>query len=227
LDGKTTFKAVGFDLDNTLYNQSDHMTAFVSQASQWLSERTAVSQERAERVFLEKLNELTSYHTNLFDKVLESLNIPNHGLVRELVAQYHNFQPALKLFPDSESVLQRIAAKNQLFMITDGNFKMQEWKVRALRIADYFSIIIYTGRFGPEWTKPSILPFRYAAASLGRAPGECVYIGDNPLCDFRGAREAGLSTIRVLTGPFAECVPAEEQMPDYTVDSIAAIEDVL
>ena len=220
-------KAVGFDLDNTLYDQSDHMTAFIKHASKRLSEMASVTSDAAEKIFLKKWQELTSFHTHLFDEVLKDLNIQNHGYVKVLVDQYHRFRTELKLFPGAENLLRSLGSHYQLFIITDGNLEMQQEKVRALKIADYFSMIIYTGQYGSEWKKPSVLPFRYAVDSLHRLPFECAYVGDNPLTDFKGARETGLTTIRVLTGPFAHYTPAPEQSPQYIMNTIAGIEEIL
>jgi putative hydrolase of the HAD superfamily len=220
-------KAVGFDLDNTLYDQADHMSAFARHVAKRLSELADVAPAEAERVFLKKWQQLTSYHPHLFDEVLKELHVPNSAYVKELVDQYHRFRAELKPFHNTESVLQRLSDNYQLFIVTDGNLDMQRWKVEVLQIARYFSLVVYTGQYGSEWTKPSTIPFLYAAECLGRSPGECAYIGDNPMCDFKGAREAGMTTIRVLTGPFADYVPTEEQLPHYVVDRVEAIEEVL
>ena len=227
MDGRTMLKALGFDLDNTLYDQSDHITAFIKYEAKWLSEMAAVAPEVAEQVFLKKWHELTSYHSNLFDEVLKDLNIHNHGYVKDMVHQYHKFRTELNLSPNTKQILQKLASQYQLFIITDGNFEMQKQKVNALRITEYFSLIIYTGQYGSEWKKPSTIPFCNAIKSLGRKPFECAYIGDNPLSDFKGARKTGLTTIRVLTGPFAHYTASEEQSPHYVMNTIAEIEDIL
>ena len=59
------------------------------------------------------------------------------------------------------------------------------------------------------------------AKKLGVNPADCVYIGDNPLKDFEGARKAGFKTIRVLTGPYKDI--KVEKDADLVVGSILGI----
>ena len=106
--------------------------AFIKHTSKRLSEMASVTSDAAEKIFLNKWQELTSFHTHLFDEVLKALQLQNHGYVRELVDQYHQFRTELKLFPGTENLLQRLISHYQLFIITDGNLEMQQEKVQGI-----------------------------------------------------------------------------------------------
>jgi putative hydrolase of the HAD superfamily len=85
---------------------------------------------------------------------------------------------------------------------------VQENKIRLLGIAGYFEEIVFSSTL-PE-NKPGRLPFERLLASMGEGPEAAVYVGDNPLFDFRGANEIGMLTVRVRNSEFdAMDVPAE------------------
>lgn len=76
--------------------------------------------------------------------------------------------------------------------------------------------------------KPSASFFALAAASLGTEPGGCVVVGDDATTDIAGGRAAGLRTVQVRTGKYADQL-AESGHPraDHVVDSIADVPALL
>jgi putative hydrolase of the HAD superfamily len=63
---------------------------------------------------------------------------------------------------------------------------------------------------------------------LSVAGGEAVYVGDNPRKDFRGAREAGMATIRIRRpeGLHAQDEPATPaDAPDREIGSLEQVMD--
>lgn len=72
----------------------------------------------------------------------------------------------------------------------------------------YFDVVV-----GIESTtrhKPEPDPLHFAMARLGASPAETVYVGDSPF-DLQAARAAGISSIAVTWGAFAEEVLAAEE----------------
>jgi putative hydrolase of the HAD superfamily len=74
---------------------------------------------------------------------------------------------------------------------------VQRRKVHALGIESSFDAIVYSDDLGREHWKPSTLPFQRILYSLNITPNESVYVGDNPLKDFIGARKMGMMTIQI------------------------------
>lgn len=77
-----------------------------------------------------------------------------------------------------------------------------------------------------EWVagKPSPLMVRAALARLGTEPGETALVGDRLETDIAMARQAGVTSVLVLTGVTDAASAArapEELRPDFVLDSIA------
>ena len=219
---------VGFDLDNTLYDQSQHFRSFCREASCWLENEASVPPGRTMRAFGHVVRRRTFAHAHLFDEVLEALGIWRKAYVRELIDRYHRHRARLVPYPGVLGTLESLSARHLLFLITDGESNMQRAKVESLGIARFFAVAVYTGDYDDKRrAKPSTAPYADACAQLGVEPGACVYVGDNPRCDFEGARRLGMKTIRVMTGPFAELAPKDRQVPDLTVNTLPEIRSAL
>jgi len=122
-------------------------------------------------------------------------------------------------------MLDRLTRRFPLFLITDGNTELQQYKVRELRVSEYFQTIVYTGVHGPAWHKPKKPAFLHAARLLDVAPASCLYTGDDPKRDIQGAHRAGMATARVLSGPYQyqPCWPP----PDVVLSYVTALEQVV
>jgi NagD protein len=68
--------------------------------------------------------------------------------------------------------------------------------------------------------KPSITLLLAAAASVGQAPAECLYAGDNLEADVAGAHAAGMDALLVLTG-VASHVGDCADPPEHILPSVA------
>jgi putative hydrolase of the HAD superfamily len=220
-------RGVGFDLDNTLYDQGQYMRSFFRQAAHWFEGVSGMPASRVEAVFLDTWHRRTSYYPYLFDEALRMMGEWHRKYVDQLVDQYHRHVTSLSLYPGVASLLDRLGQKYMLFLITDGHGVMQRNKVESLGIASAFRAFVYTGEHGPDWRKPSTLPFQSAAAQLNIDPRACTYVGDNPRCDFEGARKAGMITIRILSGPFAGLAACPGRDADYTLESITQLGTLL
>lgn len=205
-------KAVLFDLDDTLYRERD----FVEQAfchaavffAGYLEERRKKFREQeknAEDVLHSESPEaLTEQMLGLmeqegrgeiFNRLCEryGADIP----VQELVRIYRETEPTLSLYPDGEAFLSLLKEKNILTgLITDGNAEVQHRKIRALGLYKRLDVVLASYDLGLSKPDPEV--YAYCGEKLGCAPAEMVYIGDNPLKDFIGARKLGMKTVRII-----------------------------
>ena len=78
-----------------------------------------------------------------------------------------------------------------------------------------FDVSIFAKRIAP---KPSAAAYSKAVDLLDAVPSQSFYVGDNPTVDFRGAKLAGLRTIRLLKGEFVR-MPSNRDI-DYEIDSL-------
>jgi Haloacid dehalogenase-like hydrolase len=107
---------------------------------------------------------------------------------------------------------------------------VQRKKFEALALAHHFDAVVFSDELGREFWKPSPRPFEVASEALGVDPSECVYVSDNPLKDFIGARRAGLATVRLRRpdGVYAQIdPPTEDHAPDVELHEIAAVGELL
>jgi putative hydrolase of the HAD superfamily len=219
------FQALGFDLDNTLYDQSQHLCSFFGEAGRWLNERTDVAAETAEQCFERTWERRTMSDPFLFDAALQELGVWRADWVKELVQLYRRHRCPLTLAPGVRSLLDHLRPRYELFLVTDGHGPLQRFKVEQLGLSEWFPVVIYTDDRGPSWCKPAPAAFLEAARRLGLAAEACLYVGDDPERDVQGARRAGMATARVLQGPYRNrpCLPP----PDFVLDQLRELKAVM
>lgn len=107
---------------------------------------------------------------------------------------FANFGQCAVVMPKAEQVLQQLVVEGyQLAIISNGGHETRLNIIEGLGISHYFQHIISSGGFGISKPNPKI--FQYAVAQLGLKPEQCVYIGDHPINDVQGAKNAGLHAI--------------------------------
>jgi putative hydrolase of the HAD superfamily len=79
---------------------------------------------------------------------------------------------------------------------TDGTPGMKRKRVRTLPFFDLFETVVVAGEDTLK-IKPSKAPFILVAKRLRLPPRRCIYVGDNPKVDVRGAEAVGMRTILV------------------------------
>jgi len=219
-------RAVGFDLDNTLYDQERQVFPFFSAAAVKLGEETGLEPATLEGTFHEAWYALGPSHPTLFNIVLDRHGILDPQRLRKLVGMYHEFVGPLELYPGVQPLLDRLYGRIPLFLVTDGNAAMQRLKIARLGIGSLLRVVVLSAEEGQGLPKPHPAPFLSALQQLQYSPGDCLFVGDSPKCDITGAARAGMRTVRVLTGPFRSEGAAECE-PDFTIDSVTNIESVL
>lgn len=220
--------AVGFDLDYTLWDQDPFAWSFFEAIAGELGGRLGCGRDAVAQAFHGAHARLTLAYPELFDEALWELGVRDPALVAELVGRYHRHRPPARAYPGAEELLGRLTgAGYALFLVTDGHSATQRHKVQALGLEAHFQKLVFTGDFQPELRKPSCFPFLYACARLGVAPSRCLFVGDNPLCDFQGPRKLGMQTVGVATGPFADLTVPEDWAPQLRIGKLRDLEGLL
>lgn len=211
-------EAVCFDLDGTLFDDRQYARAGFNEAGDLLESRTGISltDDFIEASFEREITGTT------FDTVLAEHDL-SLDLVPALVDAYHDNDADLVPFSDVPSVLDTIASEYALGVITGGRNGRE--KLRRLGLADVFDVVIVTKEL--ETSKREPAPFELALDELGVSAEEAVFVGDRPWLDFPQPNRIGMTTVRVRRGRYAEYEASGDEKPDVTVDSLAALPDIL
>ena len=220
-------RAVVFDLDDTLFPERAYVLSGFRAVALWCEEKFAI---RADRAFEEMCELLDSgLRGNTFNKFCEAHGEPQ-AAVPEMVGVYREHLPGLAPYQGVPELLKRLAGRYLLGLVSDGHADVQEKKLTALGIGPLFDGVVFSDELGRAHWKPSTRPFEIVSERLGVQPQQAVYVGENSLKDFLGARRAGMRTIRVL-GPAGfythESPPSVEHAADLEIESLADLEEAL
>ena len=199
------FKAVIFDLDDTLYEEFTFVKKGYELVARHLSPACGVSDEK---LYKEMLVYYQSYgRQQLFDTMVRKYGINKPGLIQELLQQYREHKPSLRLYDDAVIVLRKLKAKGiKTGVITDGLKSVQLSKYQSLGLDEWIDQVIFTDDLGEGKAKPSLVPFQMMVEALGVIFQEACYIGDNPAKDFWGCNQLGMTTIRLKRGKHKDSV---------------------
>lgn len=218
-------KAVIFDLDDTLYNEREFVYEGFKEVCGFLSQKYGVSKEN---LFQETKRILNAYgRGKVFDVLQEKYGFNED--VKKLVEVYRNVKPNLKLYEDGEEILNYLKEKVLTGIITDGKASVQWNKINSLELKKYVDKIIVTDEYGRDYWKPHKYSYRSMLKYFKCNPEEAVYVGDNPIKDFVGARKVGIKTIRIVRkyGDNMKIKAEEGYDADYTVTNLKDIIEII
>ena len=221
------WKAVIFDVDDTLYPETAYVASGYRAVGRWAEETLGLPGPRV----AEELGELfaAGVRSGTFDRWLAARCLdPAH--VGAMVAAYRDHAPRIDPFPAIPGLLAQLGQRVPLGVVTDGRARAQRAKVAALGLAPSFGAIACSEELGEGAAKPSPRAFLAVLGQLGVAGSEAVYVADNPAKDFLGARRAGMASIRLRLegGVYADSEPSTAgDAPDVEVRSFPELEDAL
>jgi putative hydrolase of the HAD superfamily len=213
-----------FDLDDTLYPEREYIRSGFRAVGAWAEGRLGLTQT----IVSAQLNALfdANFRNDAFQWWLSEQGLPE-SLLSEMVRVYREHEPIISLYPEAGRVLDELKADYSLGLVTEGRRAAQESKIRVLGLDRWLKAKVVLGEDErPDW-KPSRAPFDRILEMLPDSSGSrAAYVGDNPRKDFRGAREAGLHTVRIRRegGLHAEEEPESgADAPDREIRDLAEL----
>lgn len=156
-------------------------------------------------------------------KDIRAFKIRGPWIHQTTLRYWETYARSSPLFSDTMSTFQRLKkAGFKIGMVSDsdGTPGMKTRRIRSQPFLKFLQTIIVAGEDTPN-VKPSEAPFKLAAKRLGLRPTECVYIGDNPTTDIKGAKGTGMMMILIRRrGP-------KGGSPDYLAGSLSDAARVL
>jgi putative hydrolase of the HAD superfamily len=128
-------------------------------------------------------------------QILRGLRVPEPqlGLASRRVMELQVAPECYRVFPDVVPALQSLHNRGlKLGLVSNHAWRLPEL-VNALGLGEYFDPVVTSARAGYRKPRPEI--FRLALDAASADPRSTLYVGDDPVCDVRGAAEAGLRSL--------------------------------
>lgn len=159
-----------------------------------LSERYAAYKQMAKGMMLQSSETELWTRWMLPDESAEKIA----PLVSQLTSLWHNRNGCHVARPDVNSTIPELHRRGYTLGILANALSTQEipdW-LEADGLARYFKAVVLSSTFGRR--KPDVHIFLDSAYEAGEKPANCAYIGDDPLVDIKGARQAGFGMVLLL-----------------------------
>jgi putative hydrolase of the HAD superfamily len=222
------WQAIVFDLDDTLYPERDFVLSGFRAVAQWVETHLSVQRDQG------YANLCALYESGVrgdtFNRWLAAQGITGEALIPQLVQVYRQHPPCLIPFHEAPELLIRLHRHYRLGLVSDGYLDVQRRKLAALGLEPHFDAIVFSDEWGRDAWKPSIKPFQAVLHRLDVTPSSAIYVADNPLKDFLGARQVGMFTVRIQHpgGEYAYLAPPTPQhAPDHTINKLTELERLL
>lgn len=230
-------RAVIFDLDETLIDAQKGAPKAHAKVSQMINERLKHKKLnlkksqilREIRSFDDKMNREAKYDRDKWwQTIVNNLGVnvalPKAFIRKLTIAYWHAYARSTKPYRDTLSTLRHLKKSGYLLGLlsdTDGLDGMKKWRINKLPFRHFFDAIVIAGEDTAK-TKPSPEPYELIAGKLGVTASECVFVGDKPFTDIKGAKIAGMKTVLVRRRDWRVKVKA-----DWTVKSLSELRRIL
>jgi putative hydrolase of the HAD superfamily len=136
--------------------------------------------------------------------------------VEELVAFWKERFPACNVEREGATpMLRELRGRGLKLGIISNGAPTQQVKIDAMRIRDFFSVVLISDEVGVK--KPDAQIFEMGLEGLGLSASDVVFVGDNPELDVAGAIGVGIRPI------WLKCREEEEPQGVETITSLAEL----
>jgi putative hydrolase of the HAD superfamily len=215
-------------MDDTLYLERDFVFSGFAAVADWAEARLEIPQT-------EVLAQLNAYFQSGVRGDTFNRWLADHGLQPDewldpMIEIYRQHRPQITPFPEAEPTLTTLRTKFHLGLITEGYRAVQQAKLDALGLKEFFEVIIIGGENEREHWKPHPYSFQTLLGKMGIPAPSAIYVGDNPHKDFLGARRAGMGSVRLRhpQGLHAHIEPLDaDHAPDHEIGGMDKLGDLL
>lgn len=189
-------RAVIFDLDDTLYPESQYVHSGYRAVAEHL--RALLSRgEHFEGWLWQRF--LAGKAAGAFDAMNDTFSLQlTAGQIQELVGVYRKHVPCIRPFDGMADMLGRLQGQYATGLLSDGFLPAQRLKLAALDMGRFFDEVIFTEDLGRQFWKPSTRGFELMAEKLGLQHEACCYVADNPAKDFLPGNQLGWRTVQYI-----------------------------
>ena len=236
-----TLRAVIFDLGGTLLHHSTDFDELIKSSHQSMTDYLVGEGLEVELDDVTKVsNEVYSTYSSFAEKSLIELDArilysailyrlgiaeySNEGLIVGTIGSFYDlFVDDYHIFKDVKNALSRLKRQGLKLGLITNNYST-DFHLRLLgkfELERFFDAIVVSSKLGVR--KPHERIFLHCLEELGVRSIDSIFVGDDPLHDIQGAKNAGMRCVWVKR---KECgdIPTE---PDWTVESIGQAVEII
>lgn len=227
------YKNIFFDLDKTLWDfDKNSLVALRLLFKQYnLIEKGIPNFEYFIRVYKNinaKLWQLLSKEeigkeqlkTTRFEQTFLYFSISNKQLIDKISEAYlEETSKGKELISGAKDILEWLHPNYNLFILSNGFQETQYIKLKAGELEKYFTAVFLSDDIGSF--KPNKLFFDYALRESNATVSNTIMIGDDPISDIEGAKNAGMNCI--LFDPENK---HKNQFADYKINKLSELKAI-
>ncbi len=189
-------RAALFDLDETLLDRSGSLRDFATwQATKMLRASVSDTDFFVERfIALDQAGRV--WKDNVYASLIDEFNITD-WTVEELLNSYLlTFCAFCKPRNGALNAIEEFSGNGfKVGLVSNGKTPFQERNFQALGFSELFDCVVVSDAVGTRKPEKSI--FELACRMVNANVEQSIFIGDNPVADIEGAKNAGMTTIYV------------------------------
>ncbi len=219
------FKAIIFDLDNTLLDFMELKKRACSAAMDAMIDAgLQINKQKGMRILFSLYDKYGIEDHIIFQRFLKKTQKTiSYPILAAGIVAYRTVRQSYQTpYPHVHKTLTELRKTGYLLGVISDAPKMNAWmRIAALRLTQYFHKVITFDDTGQK--KPSPAPFRKMLSSLDAQPAECLMVGDWVERDIKGASALGIKTCYARYG----AVRKEKVNADYVIDDISELLRIL
>ena len=194
-------RVLGLDMDGTLYDEAEFIAQVYRPIADIIARSAGGPAEPIHAALLRRWLEKGSSYPRIFDEALAARGVTGPAAreaVDECLAVFRGFTPRLTLPARVGIILDAMAEKYPLFLISDGSAGLQQKKFAALDLGRWFepANVGFCATLGTGFDKPDTRILREIRVLDETAPAAVVFFGDRDV-DSRFAANAGFHFVGV------------------------------
>lgn len=167
--------------------------------------------------YRDRTHDLTFLRRTVLTRIGEAAGYGS-AYVDDAFAVFDEARNDVELFPEARPALVALRQRFTLIAVTNGNANLDKIGIRGL-----FDGVVSAATAGAA--KPARAIFDMAVAAGGASAEQTIHVGDHPLYDVHGAREAGLRAVWVNRN--GDAWPEEYPAADAEVQHVGELHDLL
>ena len=219
-------ETIVFDIDGTLYNETDLKAVAELKVARYLSDFSPYDAEEIYSKYRTVKDEYIKEHkgspaandrTKWFEILFKEMRIEKLDPKEATDFYWENIYTRMNPFEDVVDVLPELQKRFDLYLMTDESEEVYKNKIKSLKLDGFFSRGFTAEEVGV--TKPNIRFFEYVISKINKDKEKILIIGDNPSADIRGGNAAGIRTAWLKRGKYNYYSLKDGDMPDIKISN--------